>query len=237
MYFMETRVFRTLKAFIVVLLLAGLSTASAQSFQLGADFISRYVWRGVDFGESFSVQPALEFSAGAFSIGSWASYSIAADGSSANEHDLYFSFELGPVTLGMTDYYFPGPGSVNFFDFSNGGNGAHFFEINASTGGTEKFPVSLSANVFVHNEPDHSVYLEASYPFMVEDVDLNLTLGLVPQESDFYGTGQFGVTVLGLAVSKKIPITDRFALPVSVSYVLNPTPGVERSFLVFGVSL
>ena len=224
-------------ALIFLVTCSSIPTVSAQSFSVGADFMSRYVWRGVDFGESFSIQPTLEFGAGNFSIGSWASYSIAADGSGANEHDLYFSFGLGPVTLGMTDYYFPGPGTTNFFDFSNGGDGAHFFEVNASVGGTDDFPLSLSANVFVHNEPDNSVYIEASYPFSVEDVDLGVSLGIVPQESAFYGTSNFGVTVLGLTATKEIAITESFSLPVTVMYVVNPTPGVERSFLVFGFSL
>ena len=33
--------------------------SSLAQISLGADFVSRYVWRGLDFGESFSVQPAL----------------------------------------------------------------------------------------------------------------------------------------------------------------------------------
>lgn len=232
---------RLLNSTAVVLFLivsiCSVTNVKAQSFSVGADFMSRYVWRGVDFGESFSIQPSLEYGAGIFSIGSWASYSIAADGSGANEHDLYFSFDLGPISLGMTDYYFPGPGSANFFDFSNGGDGAHIFEINASVGGTDAFPLSLSANIFVHNEPDNSVYIEASYPFAVEDVELGVSLGIVPQESAFYQTSNFGVTVLSLSATKEIPITDSFGLPVSVLYIVNPTPGLERSFLVFGFSL
>ena len=94
-----------------------------------------------------------------------------------------------------------------------------------------------TANVFVHNEPDNSVYIEASYPFSVQDVDLGVSMGIVPQKSDFYATNNFGVTVLGLSATKEIPITESFGLPVSVMYIVNPTPGVERSFLVFGISL
>ncbi len=211
--------------------------AEAQSFSLGADFMSRYVWRGADFGESLSVQPALEFSAGPLTIGTWASYSVSMDGAYANEHDLYLSVALGPVSLGMTDYYFPGPEALPFSDFSDGGEGAHFFEANASIGGTVDFPLTVSANLFFYNEPDNSIYIEFGYPFTVEEVALGLAVGIVPQESAFYGTNAFGVTVLGLSAAKEIPITDQFALPVSVSYILNPTPGAARSFLVFGVSL
>ena len=215
----------------------GAPASSAQSFSLGADVMSRYVWRGVDFGESLSIQPTLEFSSGNFAIGSWASYSVSAAGAGANEHDLYFSLGLGPVSIGMTDYYFPAPGATAFFDFEGDGEGAHFFEINVGAGGTEAFPLTVAANVFIHNDPDNSIYLELGYPFSVEDVDLSAAVGIVPQESAFYGTSTFGITVLGLTASKEISITESFSLPVSVMYAINPTPGVERSFLVFGFSL
>lgn len=213
------------------------ASSFGQSFSIGADLMSRYVWRGIDFGESFSIQPTLEFSAGNFAIGSWASYSIAADGAGANEHDLYLSFGLGPVSLGVTDYYFPGPGALPFGDFSGDGDGAHWLEINASAGGTDDFPLTVSANIFVHNDPDNSLYFEFGYPFTVDDVDLGVALGIVPQESAFYGTNGFGVTVLGFSASKEIKVTESFGLPVSVMYAINPTPGAERTFLVFGFSL
>lgn len=217
--------------------LANIHQIHAQTFNLGADLLSRYVWRGVDFGESLSIQPALEFTAGALTVGSWASYSVAADGAGANEHDLYLSFALGPVSIGLTDYYFPGPGGLPFFNFDGDGEGAHFLEFNASAGGTDTFPLTIAANIFFYNETDNSIYVEFGYPFSVEDVALDLSIGIVPQASAFYGTGAFGVTVIGLSAAKEIPITDQFALPISVSYILNPTPDASRSFLVFGVSL
>ncbi len=222
---------------VLVLSLIAPTASWGQSFSLGADFMSRYVWRGVDFGESLSIQPTLEFSAGDFSIGSWASYSIAADGAGANEHDLYLSYSLGGFSIGLTDYYFPGPGALQFSNFDGDGAGAHWIEINASVGGTDAFPLSISGNIFVHNDTQNSIYLELGYPFTVEDVDLGVAVGIVPQESAFYGTNSFGVTVLGLSASKEIPITDTFGIPVSVMYAINPTPGVARSFLVLGVSL
>lgn len=57
----------------------------AQEVQLGADVVSRYIWRGTDFGESMSVQPGLSLSVGALTVGTWASYAISAPGAGANE--------------------------------------------------------------------------------------------------------------------------------------------------------
>lgn len=224
---------------LAVILLGSVRPAAAQSFSLGADVVTRYVWRGVDFGESMSVQPALEFSAGALTVGSWASYSISASGAYANEHDLYASVALGPITVGITDYHFPAPGNdslgLDFFNYEDGGS--HFLELNVGAGGTENFPLSISANIFFHNDDDNSVYIQLDYPFTVEDVDLGVTVAFVPQESAFYGTSAFGFVNLGLSASRALKITDSFSLPVSVSYIVNPTPDAARSFLVFGVSL
>jgi Bacterial protein of unknown function (Gcw_chp) len=224
---------------LAILLSGSIHSAAAQSFSLGAGVVSRYVWRGVDFGESMSVQPALEFSAGALTVGSWASYSISASGAYANEHDLYASVALGPITVGITDYHFPAPGNdslgLDFFNYKDGGS--HYLELNVGAGGTESFPLSVSANIFFHNDVDNSMYIQLDYPFTVEDVDMGVTVAFVPQESAFYRTSAFGFVNLGLSATRELKITDSFSLPVSVAYIVNPTPDAARSFLVFGVSL
>ena len=216
--------------------------AFAQSFSLGTDIVSRYVWRGSDFGESASFQPTLSFSAGGFEIGSWASYSISADGASANEHDLWIGYTVdvgtrGSFSFGVTDYYFPAPGGADFFDFDGDGAGSHFIEPFLSYSGPESFPISLYGGVFVHNDPDNSLYLEASYPFKVDGVELGFTAGAVANESALYGTDGFALVNVGFSATKKVNLSDEFTLPVSVAYLLNPDQ--ERSFLVigFGISL
>lgn len=223
-----------------LLMWVGLLLASplhAQEFSLGADVVSRYVWRGTDFGESASIQPSLAFSKGGFEIGTWASYAVNPESAGANEHDLWIGYsiasESGTFSLGATDYYFPNAG-VEFFDFSDDG-GAHQIEPYVSYSGPETFPISLWASIFAHNEPDNSVYLEASYPFSLDGTDLGLTVGVVPMESAFYGTTGAAIVNLGLSASRSIPFSDSFSLPISVSYILNPD--METSFLVFGVSL
>ncbi|GIV62161.1 MAG: hypothetical protein KatS3mg044_1027 [Rhodothermaceae bacterium] len=209
---------------------------AAQEFSLGADLMSRYVWRGTDFGESASVQPTLAFSAGGFEIGTWASYGIAPEAADVNEHDLWIShgFETssGTFTLGVTDYYFPNAG-VPFFDFSDGG-GAHWIEPFVAYEGPASFPISLFAGVFAYNDPDNSVYLEASYPFALDGVSLAFTAGASGGRSGLYGTDGFALINLGLSAVKEIQVTESFVLPVSVGYIVNPD--MEKSYLVFGLS-
>lgn len=213
--------------------------AQAQEFSLGADFVSRYVWRGFDFGDSFSVQPAASFGIGGLEIGTWASYSISEPGAGSNEHDLYVSLTTpvgaGSFSVGVTDYYFPNTENPDFFDFDDEGAGAHYLEPFAAYVGPESFPITLFAGFMAYNDPDNPFYLEIGYAFSVDGVDVGLAAGGITSESGFYGTTDAAVTNLALSVGKAIPVTNQFALPVAVSYVLNPYN--ERTFLVFGVSL
>lgn len=207
--------------------------AGAQSFDLGADVVSRYVWRGADYGESASVQPALSFSSGGFEAGTWASYAMNPDGAAANEHDIWISYSTGPVSFGVTDYYFPNAG-FDFFDFDDDGDGAHMVEPFVAVSGPERFPIAVYAGIFAYNDPDHSIYLNATYPFAIDGIDLSFGVGASAAESAVYGTDAFGIIDMSLAASKNIPVTDGFSLPLSVAYILNPT--AEMSFLVVGLS-
>lgn len=245
---------RLFRAFVLLIgLLAFGSTASAQ-VNVSSDLVSRYVWRGFDFGESFSVQPTLSYSTGSFAIGTWASYSISADGASANEHDLYLSYSVGPVTLGLTDFYFPSPPSASgipegsqFFNFDDGGEGAHYLEPSIRVTGPTSFPVSLSGSIVAYNAPNHPFYLEASIPFTVQGVDMGLSTGgvivkpddegtLNVKETDaFYGLSGPAYTKVSLSATKALQITETFDLPVSATFIVNPH--TERTFLVFGVNV
>ena len=241
---------RISSVYILVFLVAALcaTDAEAQRFNVGADIVSRYVWRGTDFGESVSIQPTLSFSAGGFEAGTWASYAASPQSAAFNEHDLWIGYVLetarsGSFSIGVFDYYFPAPPGdglprdpdTEFFNFDGDGRGAHWIEPYVGYAGPEAFPVTFMAAIMAHNDPDNSVYLEAGYPFRIDGTELGLTLGMVPMASSFYGTSGVSVINMELSAARTIPITDTFGIPVSVGYVLNPL--TERSFLVFGISL
>ena len=211
-----------------------------QTISVGADAVSRYVWRGTDFGESLSIQPAVAVATGGFEFGSWASYGANPESAGVNEHDLWigYTFETkssGSFSVGVTDYYFPAPGGAGFFNFDGDGAGAHWIEPYGSYTGPEEFPITLYGAMFVHNDPDNSLYLETSYPVALDGAELGLMLGAVAGESGFYGTDGFALVNVGIAVSKSIKLNDSIELPVSVSYILNPDN--ERTFLVFGLGV
>lgn len=228
-----------------LLTLAPFVESRSQDASLGADFVSRYVWRGTDFGQSFSVQPALTIGGSGFEIGAWGSYSVAADGAGSNELDLWagYTFETessGSFSVAVTDYYFPYPGAaedgMDFFNYKDDGEGAHWIEPAVSYTGPDAFPISLFAGMMVHNDPDHSLYAEVGYPIEFDgDITLDLSAGASVYDSAFYGNDGFAFLSLAVAGTKNLKITDSFRIPVSVTYILNPE--AKTDFLVFGVSL
>lgn len=208
----------------------------AQSFDLGATLTNRYVWRGLDFGDAAAVQPSLSFSQAGLTIGAWGSFEMSPQaGSAVNENDLYASYAVqtsaGTFSVSVTDFYFTNPGS-DFFDYSD--DGSHVIEPGIGYSGL----VSLSASLNVHGA-DREVWLEVSYPFTVEEVDLALALGGTPNDgSGYYGTDadtDAAITKLSLSASKSIEITDSFSLPLRASYYVNPY--LARSYFLFGISL
>ena len=248
-------------AFTLILSTAG--PVQGQSAAIGADVVSRYVWRGTDFGESMSVQPALTLGFGGLEVGAWGSYSVSASGAHANENDIWATYTIAAsngssFSFGFTDYYFPAPGADGFFV-----NEGHFLELSASFTGPESFPISLYAGRMTRNDDDNSLYLEASVPVSgFQGADLGLTAGMVAGESAFYGTEGTAFVNLGVSASKDLVITDGFVVPVTVSYILNANrlgdddsmdhdhghmvddhdheergPDPDRAFLVIGFSL
>ena len=177
---------------------------------IGADVVSRYVWRGTDYGNAAAVQPSIETTIGPVALGAWGSWSISpgpAD-ASGNECDLYASTTVGPVGLTLTDYFFPayaGTDSLLNIDI-------HVFELSAGAG---VGPVSLLAAANVSGDDDNSTYLELTYGAF------SLGLGNGAYSTD----GEFAPVSLGISASR-----DNF----SASYIINPDQ--ETSFLVFGVN-
>ena len=179
---------------------------------IGADVVSRYVWRGTDYGNAASVQPSIETAIGPVTVGIWGSFpltdAIGTSATAGNECDLYVSTTVGPVGLTLTDYFFPayaGIDSLLNLDI-------HVFELSA---GADVGPVSVLAAANVSGDDDNSTYLELTYGAF------SLGLGNGAYSTD----GEFAPVSLGISASR-----DNF----SASYIINPDQ--ETSFLVFGVN-
>jgi hypothetical protein len=227
--------FRNIFKYIAITLTLTMSTVvlAQTSVSGGSDFVSRYVWRGLDFGNSFSVQPSIALIAGDFEAGFWGSYPFTNTAGGNEEIDLYLGYTLGDVSVLITDYYFPNSGGKygNYDD-----PGSHTVEVGLSYGGSDAFPLSVTAFMNVYNDDDNTVYFELGYTTQVNEVALDFFVGGTPGgDAGYYGTIDFNLINIGITASKEISITDKFTLPIFSSYVLNPN--LEVAFLVFGLSL
>lgn len=194
-----------------------LSTQEASAQDIGADVVSRYVWRGTQFGSGVHVQPYMSYAVGNLEVGAWGSFGLDNDGGS--ELDIYASYDLGFASLTVTNYTFPaditGPVKNDFF-------GTEGYEVST---GFDLGPVGMTVGYFTETE---DLYVEAG--FSLGSLDLAVGAG----DNVYTTTGDFAVVNVSLGTSKDIKITEDYTLPAFGSFVYNPEQ--ETAFLVFGLS-
>ena len=222
---------------------------SKWSLHPGGDFVSRYIWRGTDFGNSPAIQPSLEFGYSGFALGAWGSYST--NDANFQEADLYLSYTFKEiVTLTVTDYFFP-DGRIENNDYLNYDSDStrHVLEGMISFNGTEKIPLSLIiATNFAGADAktadgklQYSTYIELGYSTHLGETSVDIFLGGTPNnpdkdkgESGYYGP-KAGIVNFGITGGRDIQISEKFALPIQVSLITNPVQ--KNVFFVFGISL
>jgi hypothetical protein len=232
--------------FLIIGFLIGINLQAQEKFEIeaGTDIVSRYNWRGIDFGNSPAFQPSLSANYFGFQLGVWGSYTFNETASVSDEIDswLSYSFNINSVSISaiLTDYYFPNSG-LRFGNFNNfddtDGAGAHTLEFGLSIG-SASFPLSLSAYYNFYNDAGNNAYFQLDYNFNVNNYGLNLFCGATPGSKDnpaYYGSDKFNVINVGVKATKSIKITDNFDLPVFVVYGMNPR--VDQAFMVLGITL
>lgn len=192
------------------------------SFSTGADIYSNYIWRGSKFGKGPAFQPTVKMTTGGFTVGVWGSF----DASGYSEVDPYisYSFPFG-LSLGVTDYYYPGLGGSFFADSSNA------YELNA---GFTKGGFSLSANYILNEAPlpasvGADKYFQIGYSFSKFNISAGAGDGWHTSDTEF------NICHIGIGTSKEIKLSETFTVPVTGQVILNPDK--KQLFLVVGFSL
>lgn len=204
---------------------------------VGADVVSRYIWRGCDLGEA-AIQPTLGVSAAGFDLTLWGSTGIVrfAD---TKEFDITLSYSLEGLSVGVTDYWFNvGPEPYDRYFKYGKETTNHVFEafVGYDFGfASITWNTNFAGNDFkADGSSAFSSYCELSAPFSLGGAEWTAALGFVPFESPLYGTDGFAVTNITLSASKELEITDSFCLPISAGLTINPCS--EMTYLVFGIS-
>lgn len=204
---------------------------------IGADFVSRYIWRGQDCGYA-AVQPELGISYKGLSLTAWGNYGIA-NVDDIEELDLTLSYNAGGLTVGITDYWF-GNQYVDYFRYK-AHETAHVFEANL---GYDFGPLSL--NWYTNfagcdgcnksSERAYSSYVEATAPFTLGGLDCEASIGAVPYATSYYADANgFAVTNISVKAAKEFSVAKNLKMPVFAQLAANPS--TQKMYLVLGVGI
>jgi len=215
------------------------------SLNINCDIISRWIWRGVDYGSSPTIQPYLSITTGNFEFGTYGSVTTR---NTYSDLELFAKYNYKNLSLVVTDYFFqdglPLGGPTNtmtpntkYFNFDNHTTG----HLTEATLQYKTKNLSLQANTFIYgwwdkdiyNKQKYSTYIEAAYSIYIKDNKLDIFVGGNPFDSPIYG--KRNIINTGITGYKTLNITDKYTIPLRVTLVTNPT--TEKIYLVLGISL
>lgn len=238
---------------------AGVMTLSVEAqeekgirFNVSGDFVSSYVWRGVDQNANACVQPTLGLSIGGFSLTAWGSTTLADIDNGHKELDFTAAYSFHNFTIQLADLWWMGQSDTKYFHWKARTTGHHLELGLAYALPCKEFPLSVAWYTVLYGDDrreatadrpygkqNYSSYAELNYPFTVKGVSLNATLGFVPYESRTFGlrynVGGFAITNLALKATKEIRFSDHFSLPLYAQVIFNPAH--EKAHLVLGFTL
>lgn len=196
-------------------------------FDVNADFVSRYIWRGQKLSETPAVQPSMSFSYKNITIGTWASYSFGNE--PVQEIDMFLSYQISIFTFTLNDYFFPNNSLSDYVDYLdwNRGSTQHWLEAIVEVSGIENLPLNLLAGVFVAGADvdndtiaQYSAYIELSYDFKIKDIENQVFVGLTPYLG--YYSKEFNFVNIGYKATKNIQLSQKFSIPLTSALMLNP---------------
>jgi len=253
----------------MVLLFSGITFSQESKkcqadFQIGADIMSRYIWRGLNLGGTGpSIQPTLKLNVGntdhMFSVCGWGAYTFGP--TSNQELDMTVSYTYkGFLTLMVIDYFFPGlynDKREQYFYYCQDSTG-HVFEGLVMFNGTDKIPFTLMVatnfygndarrmkevndSTFVEDGLQYSTYIELGFKKTIKRFDFNAFVGgtitspeISRHETGYYANTKAGFTNIGIKVARAIPVTEKYSIPIQASLIANPLQ--NKFYIVFGIS-
>ena len=199
-------------------------------FTANAQLVSRYLWRGQDYGHAPSFQPGAELSWRGFAFGAWSALRIAGDGEP--ELDFYISKELGKFTFAVWDYWsYDKELRTQYFDY-NSSTTSHMFEgqVIYSTGERNQFNLLLSS-LFFGADPTKSLYGEVEYVREFGKNEIALVAGY--QFKGEYYAPHNGFVNIGCSYLRYLWDFGKYSTFVSFSLTANPA--LKKTFLTVAV--
>lgn len=204
----------------------------------GGEIVSKYVWRGQDFG-GVAVQPYAGLSYKGFSFTVWSSLGFTND--DVAEVDLILEYTNGGFIASITDCWSSYYGSGDKY-FAYGANSTcHVFEALV---GYDFGPVNVawSTNfagadgVTPKGNRAYASYCYVAVPFSLLTIDWEGGVGFTPWASDYYaGATGFAVCEISLSGAREFRISDSFSFSILAKGVYNPA--INKFYFSAGISL
>ena len=203
------------------------SNAESKILNLSLELSSKYMWRGMEYGTSPTLFPMLSFNKAGFNIFGMGAYAL--DGSH-QEVDLGVSYTYKGFTIGVSDYYYPSAVGENdkYFDFNNRTT-KHYVE-GYLTMMPFKYPLWFTVSTYIYGcdkdlngEQAYSSYIETGYShYFNDDNILSAAIGANLNKSIYTDyEGGFNVVNVMLKYTYNLNL-NKFCLPLSASYIINP---------------
>ena len=214
------------------------------NFHLGVTLQTKYIWRGMEMITEDAapvVFPQINYQNKGLFAYVMGGYAI---NGKYSEVDMGVSYTYKWFTAGINNYYYPTTNTPydQYFNFKSRETG-HWLEA-VVTIAPEKIPVYLTLSNFfagadknMEGEQAYSTYAELGthYDFL-NDHQLAFVLGMAFNKSCYNGYEHgFGVCDLEMKYTYNVKFKNDLALPLTVSYIINPV--YEKSHVNLTASL
>jgi hypothetical protein len=206
------------------------------TLDVNADLVSRYIWRGLPSSLTPNIQPSVTLGYKNFAAQVWGSYGLSQPYA---EFDVNLSYNIGAFTLSVWDYYVNADEATttHYFNFSD--TTLHSIEGSLTFNGTEGFPISITLATYLWGDDKddvgdnyYSTYLELGYETNIGETNLQLFAGGTFGEG--YYASKAALVNLGLTATRNLQLTEKTALPLSGSLIVNPDS--KSVYFVFGIT-
>lgn len=202
----------------------------------GADFVSKYVWRGV-YQSGPAIQPTLGMEAAGFFIEAWGSTTFNDD---FKELDATIGYGAGGFTVAVTDYWWDGEGRPFYKHYTD----SHLFEGTLEYSFGDNFPLTLGWSTFFAGQQDknsegkrkYSSYIEAGYDFGIGSFEFTASAGFAPWQAPAWldEKNGFRVSQIALEARREIHLSPSFSVGVFLKAIASPA--TDDAFLIAGVT-
>lgn len=220
--------------------------APTVGFDIGADYVGKYIWRGQNLQDDGAFQPSVNLTYGNLSGNIWASTELSDINGNSDEitevdYSLDYSgdlFEGVGYSIGVINYTFPNTGLEDTTEIYAG----------------LSFDCPLNPSVTLYNDVDevngsyvsfgigHSVNLTENVPV---DISATLGWGSASYNKAYWGVNDSKMNDLAVSVAFPIELEGGWSLTPSVNYVTLMSSDIEKgngysnddSFFYIGVGL